>query len=317
MPAPLPPLASITVTAAPPAPPEAAPASPDAKAAPPNALRTAFVLHGVLGSARNWLSFTRRLAPRLPGWRFVLVDLRNHGDSHGLPPPQTLAACADDVAALAAHLQVQPEAVIGHSFGGKVALAYASRPGQGGLRQCWVLDAVPGRTERGPVDDTDPHEVVAVVAALRTLPLPIVSRGALQEALRARGFSESFTGWMTTNLRPLDTGGFTWRFALESIDAMLESYFETDFWPFLSNTPAGLTVRLVRAERSDRWRAADLARLEQVQGSGRVRLSVLANAGHWLHVDNPEGLMDLLVDGLAAPATQAGAGASLLSTGDA
>ena len=44
---------------------------------------TAFVLHGILGSRRNWRGFVRKLAPRLPDWRFVLVDLRNHGDSHG------------------------------------------------------------------------------------------------------------------------------------------------------------------------------------------------------------------------------------------
>ena len=264
-------------------------------------LHTAFVLHGVLGSARNWLSFARRLAPRLPDWRFVLVDLRNHGDSHGRPPPHTLDACAEDLAALATHLGVRPEAVIGHSFGGKVALAYASRHGGESLRQCWVLDAVPGALDSDD-RERDPHEVVDVVAALRTLTLPIVSRGALQESLRIRGFSESFTGWMTTNLRPLEGGGFTWRFELAAIDAMLRSYFETDFWPFLSETPEGLTVHLIRAERSDRWRPADMVRLEQAQVHGDVRLSVLANAGHWLHVDNPEGLMAFLADGLAPSA---------------
>lgn len=281
------PLVSLAVEA-PRAPGEAAPT------------RTAFVLHGVLGSARNWLSFMRKLAPRLPDWRFVLVDLRNHGDSHGQPPPHTLYACADDLVALAAHLGVEPEAVIGHSFGGKVALAYAARHGGPPLHQCWVLDAVPGALD--PTDPSalggDTHEVVDVVAALRTLTLPIASRGALQETLRARGFGESFAGWMTTNLRPLDGGGFTWRFALEPIEEMLRSYFTTDFWPFLANTPAGLTVRVVRAERSDRWRPSALARLEQAQHTGDVRLDVLPDAGHWLHVDNPDGLMDLLAAGL-------------------
>jgi pimeloyl-ACP methyl ester carboxylesterase len=258
--------------------------------------RTAFILHGILGSARNWLSFARRFVAQVPDWRLVLVDLRNHGDSHGAPPPHTLAACAEDLRALAAHLDVTPEAVIGHSFGGKVALAYARDHGAG-LRQCWVLDAVPGAANARDIDG-DTHEVVDVVGALRGVSLPIASRAALQETLRAGGFGESFAGWMTTNLRPLEGGGFTWRFSLDAVDAMLASYFETDFWPFLNALPESLSVHVVRAARSDRWRSADLARFGDAQAGGDVRLHVLEDAGHWLHVDNPDGLMRLLAGGL-------------------
>ncbi|VVA30363.1 PREDICTED: ABHD11 [Prunus dulcis] len=45
---------------------------------------TAFVLHGFLGSARTWRSFSRTLLSNLSspsGWRMVLVDLRNRGRS--------------------------------------------------------------------------------------------------------------------------------------------------------------------------------------------------------------------------------------------
>lgn len=49
---------------------------------------TCYILHGLLGSMRNWVTFARVLeshwrdAPRGP-WRFVLADLRNHGESEG------------------------------------------------------------------------------------------------------------------------------------------------------------------------------------------------------------------------------------------
>lgn len=260
---------------------------------------TAFILHGILGSARNWLSFARRFVEQVPDWRLVLVDLRNHGDSHGHAPPHTLSACATDLAALAETLGGPPQAVIGHSFGGKVALAYARDHGAD-LRQCWVLDAVPGATAPEAITG-DTHEVVAVVDTLRSLALPIESRAALQAVLLARGFSAGFAGWMTTNVRPLSTGGLTWRFALDAVDPMLESYFTTDFWPFLNALPEGLAVHVVRAARSDRWRSADLARFADAQRTGDVRLHVLEDAGHWLHVDNPAGLMALLARGLESP----------------
>jgi pimeloyl-ACP methyl ester carboxylesterase len=266
--------------------------------------KTALVLHGILGSARNWAGFARRLAGRLPGWRLVLVDLRNHGDSHGFAAPHTLAACARDLVELCAARGLEPEAVVGHSFGGKAALAYASGAGGGApstLRECAVLDAIPGPVRPESLD-TETHEVVDVVAALREIPLPIVSRAALQTTLQARGFGPVFAGWMTTNVHAAIGGGLTWRFELDAVSAMLNAYFETDFWPFLRAVPPSMTVHVVRAERSDRWRAADLARFADVQEGGRVRLHVLADAGHWVHVDNPEGLSDLLVDVLTRPA---------------
>ena len=58
------------------------------------------VLHGILGSGRNLRSFAQRLAQARPELRLWLVDLRNHGDSQGAPPPHTIAACCDDLDAL-------------------------------------------------------------------------------------------------------------------------------------------------------------------------------------------------------------------------
>ena len=42
---------------------------------------SAFVIHGILGSGRNLLSFTNRLHKSAPHWRFHIIDLRNHGES--------------------------------------------------------------------------------------------------------------------------------------------------------------------------------------------------------------------------------------------
>ena len=250
----------------------------------PDAPRVAFVLHGILGSARNWRTFARELVRRHPAWRLVLVDLRNHGDSRGAPPPHTVEACAADLAALAAHLGLTPEAVVGHSFGGKVALAYARDHGAG-LRTVWVLDAVPG-----PVDLED-GEVDRVVAGLRAIPMPVARRNDVHEALRAQGFSDAISAWMTTNLTPAP-GGYAWRFDLDAIAEMLSSYERLDLWPWLNHTH--LDVRIVRAERSDRWTPNELAPFETAPPN--VKLVPLADAGHWVHVDNPEGLQALLAD---------------------
>ncbi|KAI3801406.1 hypothetical protein L1987_29511 [Smallanthus sonchifolius] len=93
---------------------------------------SAFVLHGLVGSARNWRSFSRNLASSLStfsppsDWKMVLVDLRNHGHSAGvsaLHPPHDIVNAANDLANLVKSQDWNwPDVVLGHSMGGKVAL---------------------------------------------------------------------------------------------------------------------------------------------------------------------------------------------------
>ncbi|BAF06793.1 Os01g0862000 [Oryza sativa Japonica Group] len=102
---------------------------------------TAFVLHGLLGSGRNWRSFSRALASELRDrspsdeWRMVLVDLRNHGRSagiKGLRPPHDMSTAARDLADLVkARGWAWPDVVVGHSMGGKVALDFAESCSRG------------------------------------------------------------------------------------------------------------------------------------------------------------------------------------------
>jgi len=246
--------------------------------------RIAFVLHGILGSGRNWRTFARRLASRAPSWTFVLVDLRNHGDSGSAPPPHTIAATADDLAALAARVG-RPQIVIGHSFGGKVAACYAARHPDG-LARVWVLDS---RLDAVPA--TDDNEVAQVIEALRDVAVPLQRREDLVGALVAQGFSAPLAQWMTTNLRRAD-GGLVWAFDLPGVAQMIEDYWRIDLEPLLEDPR--LPLSLVRAGRSDRWDPATVARYRERAHAG-VDHHVLADAGHWVHVDDPEGLLDLLL----------------------
>lgn len=243
----------------------------------------AFIVHGILGSGANLVGLARALSARHPAWRLVLPDLRGHGDSAAGPPPHTLAACAADLAELAEQVG-HPRVVIGHSFGGKVVLLYGRDHRSAALHDVWVLDAPPGTH-----DDTTRHEVVRVLAAARGLVPPFASREAVSAHFQAAGLSAAIATWMTTNVarRP---EGLVFRPKLDVIEALLADYFRNDLWDFLEHPPPGLGLHVVRAGRSDRWDAATLARLARVP----VDVQVLPKAGHWVHVDDPEGLMALL-----------------------
>jgi len=262
----------------------------------------AWILHGILGSAANWRGFARRMVERHPDWRVRCVDLRNHGDSHGALPPHDLEHCAQDLWALGADCGERPQVLIGHSFGGKVALTYAGQAlalgatGPGGLAWVWVLDATPGPLPGDPRGDS---EVVAVISALVQIPQPLAQREDVVTILRAQGFSEGLARWMTTNLRR-SADGYVWRFELPAVQEMIADYFRQDLWPVLDHPGPHLHIDVVRAARSERWRPAELERFAALPADGPVRLRLLPDSGHWVHVDNPEGLHALLDESLGA-----------------
>jgi pimeloyl-ACP methyl ester carboxylesterase len=244
------------------------------------------IVHGILGAGRNWRGIAKTAADRYPKWRFALPDLRNHGDAPPATPPHTIAACAQDLAELTAEIGA-PELVIGHSFGGKVALVYARDHGAG-LRAAWSLDSPPGPASAAGTD------TVGILEAVSAAPVPSADRREIRAFLASRGVSEPVIAWLATSLAERDDG-WRWKYDLPGVRAMIADYLALDLWPFASSGQAEL--RLVRAGRGDRWSAEDLAQLDKLPPS--TQSFVLPDAGHWLHVDDPEGLLALLARDLA------------------
>jgi esterase len=262
--------------------------------APSGATRLAFVLHGALGSGQNFGRFIQKLAGLRPEYRHALVDLRHHGQSSGAPPPNTLASCAADLAALARALGAEPDVLIGHSFGGKVALEFA-RQGLGSkLEQVWVLDSLPGAH-----DSPEDSEITRVIAAVRAVPMPAESRRAVVEHLMQQsGLSSGLSEWMATNLKR-EGERYTWLLDVDAIEVLMQDYFRVDLWPFLEAPRERPEIQLVVAERSDRWTPALRQRARALPRSTRVVYRELPNSGHWVHVDNPDALLAMMEQSLA------------------
>lgn len=300
---------------------------------------TCWVLHGLLGSGRNWAAIADALAARTR-CRFVLLDLRCHGHSPAHAGPHTLDACVDDLLRFAQTTGLWPRHLLGHSLGGKVLLQLASRPddvrrlqqhsGDGGELTLGVLDSTPGpgiaASRAGP---TDTDSVTHVLRLVEGVPLPVPSRGTVVELATRAGLPHRVGVWLASNLarQPGSSGGEGYRWLFDPVGAseLFASHSATDTWGVLTGgPPPGVALHLVMAERSSRWAtpevrgalqrvqaAASLARQAAAGGGssarGSVTLHTLANAGHWLHVDNPNGLVDLLAgkvlqEGEAAPA---------------
>ncbi|MDA8045608.1 MAG: alpha/beta hydrolase [Actinomycetota bacterium] len=86
----------------------------------PAAGRLVVCVHGAMDRAT---SFTR-LMTKLPDWTVVAYDRRGYGHSAHLGPPETFDQQVEDLLSV---LDDQPAVAFGHSLGGDVVLATASR----------------------------------------------------------------------------------------------------------------------------------------------------------------------------------------------
>jgi esterase len=248
------------------------------------------ILHGFFGAGRNWSTVARRLTAARPEWGAVLVDLRLHGASQGFAPPHTLAACAADVIALARVLDRAVPAVLGHSFGGKVALAYAARR-PADLRQAWLVDVDPSATPpRGGA-----WELLRIV---RRMPKEFRAREDLTAGLVRAGVERRTADWMATNLDRTEHG-YRWRLDFAALEQLLLDVFRADLWDAVEQGPPGVDLRFLRATQSAALGDQSVARLRRIAASGRAALSVHdVEGGHWLNADNPDAVVALLSAGL-------------------
>jgi len=285
---------------------------------------SAVFLHGLLGNRKNWRNIARKVVEQHPQWKVMLVDLRGHGGSNTRDllghQPDSLEACAQDLSHLFAVEGATPQVLCGHSFGGKVVLQYLKDCAGGGSmdlpRHSWVLDTLPGQIKRGEM-----ASVTAVLEALQRVPPPFVSRDDMVQKLSEQKLPRAIVQWLTTNLvahpdpQVAARGGLTWTFDLDVIQRLFSSYCATSFLDFIRAPPAAPVVggkraqlTVLRAGRNLVWNEgpldalveavalANAAEVERPGGNALIQVQHvdLPKAGHWVHVDDPAGLMELM-----------------------
>ncbi len=242
-------------------------------------------LHGIYGAGRNWSSVARAFVRAQPNWGVMPVDLRQHGQTPPLPGPHTLDACGRDLVRLATETDTDVRGILGHSFGGKVALVYSALADDP-PDQVWVIDSTP---------DSRPPSGSAweMLRVLRESPGPFPDRESVLQAVEDLGFARPVAQWMSTNAVPRDDG-LHWRIDAHDMEELLRDFFRTDAWSAVERPPIGTEVHIVKATESNILTAEAMARVRDTeQATGRVHLHAVTG-GHWLNADNPTALVELL-----------------------
>ena len=243
------------------------------------------VLHGLFGSGSNWRSVARALAPQ---HRVLCVDLRNHGSSPWADSMDYLEM-AEDVRALIARLRLSSPAVVGHSMGGKTAMALAlTSPSSVG--NLVVVDIA-------PVPYAD--RFTPYVEAMRSIDAAAAaSRTEAQRRLVERLPDPATAPFLMQNLVSRNDH-FDWRLNLAAIGLSV---------PVLSAFPTTLLGRrftgatsLIHGGASDYVAATDLEAFRNLFPAFEAH--TIKDAGHWVHAEKPEAFLSALRQALdrAAP----------------
>ena len=241
--------------------------------------RGTVLLHGFLGSGKNLRALAQRWPALQPDRRILVPDLPGHGASPPLSAQDDPAAVARDLLAAAASLP-EPIALVGHSLGGRVALAAAALdPGR--LSEVVLLDIAPG-----PIDPALTG-TARVLEILQAAPDQTPDRRTMRDFLLARGLSQPTTDWLLMNLDSAE-GAYRWRIDRAALAAFHDRFNRQDQWPVVEARP--LPIRCIRGGRSRHVTDADADRLR----AAGCRVDTIADAGHDLHVEALDPLLALL-----------------------
>jgi len=129
--------------------------------------------HGISSNHRTW----GVVAAALDGAATVVApDLRGRGRSNGLPGPYTIAQHAEDCAAVLDHVGARDAVVAGHSMGGFVATALATRHPER-VRAVVLVDGGPP-LHVPPGVDVDAALAATLGPAMQRLDMTFADRGA-------------------------------------------------------------------------------------------------------------------------------------------
>ncbi|MFQ5530097.1 MAG: alpha/beta fold hydrolase [Gemmatimonadota bacterium] len=257
-------------------------------AAPRGAL---YVLHGFLGSGRNWSSIARRLVDLRPDWRVVLADLRLHGDSRATPGPHDIGACAGDVRRLRDLIGGRDlhTALLGHSFGGKVGLAVSGSMKPPPI-QTWVIDSTPEPT----AGDSNSARMLDLVARS---PDQFETRDDAVAWILSGGFDEATARWMAMNLKRLGES-WVWQLDVSGLEDLRADFARSDLWSAVEESLRDTDLRFVYAESGSILSTGARDRLARLEAQDAAVSVTGLRGGHWLHIDNPDGLLQLMADHL-------------------
>jgi pimeloyl-ACP methyl ester carboxylesterase len=239
------------------------------------------ILHGLYGSSDNWYSIGRALADN---YEVFMIDLRNHGNSPHSPEHNYTIMC-DDLVDFLARNQIDRAAFLGHSMGGKTALAF-------GLKN-------PDKVSRMIVVDISPfeydlaHSKVAILhqgimQGMQSIEPEKIADRREADAMMKKFVSEAtIRQFLLKNLKRDPKGRFYWALNLPVLARNMTGIF-SGLIPRNGNGPLNIShfpLLFIRGEYSGYLNKKDEEAIRYLLPWAQI--ITIPKSGHWVHAEQP------------------------------
>lgn len=225
------------------------------------------LIHGLFGDLDNLGVLARDIHQQ---HNVIKVDLRNHGLSPR-SAEMTYPVMAQDLLALLDDLQIEKAIIIGHSMGGKAAMALTAIAPER-IEKLVVIDIA-------PVDyNTRRHD--KIFTALQTVSDAAITQRQQAAQLMKETLDEE--GVIQFLLKSFHAGN--WRF---NLPVLIEQYTNIIGWQEVPPWPH--PTLFIRGDNSpyvqQSYRDAIARQFPQ------ARAHIIAGAGHWVHAEKPDAVL--------------------------
>jgi len=250
------------------------------------------VLHGVLGSSKNFRGITHnpKIASKV---NTHLLDLRNHGKSDHRES-MTYPEMAEDVYNyfLQHDLMDDENIVLGHSMGGRVAMEFAARHPDL-VKGVSVVDLAPynyfedSRFSFIEVMDSMLERLVQIDLKDKNL-------SELRKEVIKASMDKETGEVISTNLVPDEHGGYKWRINMEGI----YRHFKTEIMDleYIGTRKFEGPTQIICGAQSDYMSRDIVHSYKKIFANIDLEKDIhfLENAGHWVHYSQPHQFINLV-----------------------
>jgi len=240
--------------------------------------RPLVILHGFLGMSDNWKTLGKKYASN--GFQVHLIDQRNHGRSFH-SDEFDYEILAEDLMNYMHHHGMTKASILGHSMGGKTAMQFAV--------------SFPKNVEKLAIADIAPkyypphHQ--EIINGLKTLDFnQLKSRKEADHKLAESLSNIGIRQFLLKNIYWVEPGQLGLRVNLAVLQNKMAEIGENIFG---HDTFSGPTLFL-RGSQSEYIHENDIVSI--TRHFPNSELVTVANAGHWLHAENPEDFFSFTLE---------------------
>jgi len=233
------------------------------------------ILHGLFGTLDNWQTLAKRFAEN---YTVFIIDQRNHGKSPHMDE-HSYELMAEDLRIFMESNFMFKAHILGHSMGGKTAMKFAlNNPDM--VDKLTIVDISPKQNEGG-------HETI--FEALFSLDLAkIKSRSEADAELTKLIADLGVRQFLLKNLTRKKEGGYRWKMNLTALHMHYQEILAETVGEDTFDEPS----LFIRGGKSGYILDEDIPQIKEFFPAARIE--TVADAGHWVHAEQPEELYRLV-----------------------